>query len=255
MPAWCRLVVLGLLASLPHVADGEETAALYQVYWAGMPVGEISLASRQDGARYHDEVTIGSQGLARLATRFRASAASDGQLGAALPLPTRYDALYDLRSRRSRRLSMRFVTRDGVVVADRGADDTSRKPPLAERFRTNVVDPLSALTAIRLALRRGMRGSFSVPVYDGARRFDILVRLLPRPDDDRAFHLALTLAPIAGFKGETSDDGDPDDAPRPVALTISNDQRLLPLLVSTSLYYVPLVVELTRLCDTAPCGQ
>src|SRR5207253_10276354 len=109
--------------------------------------------------------------------------------------------------------------------------------------------------AIRHELRRGNRGSFTIPVYDGSRRFDVIIRVLPKAAGDTALHLALTLAPIAGFKGETSDDGDPDNAPRPVALTISDDQRLMPLSMSVSLYYLPLVIDLRRWCDTAAtCG-
>jgi len=40
-----------------------------------------------------------------------------------------------------------------------------------------------------------------------------------------------------------------------VALTISDDARLLPLAMSVSLYYLPLVVRLHRVCPAAsPCG-
>jgi hypothetical protein len=249
---------LGLsVAWLASAAHGETQAAVYQAYWAGMPVGEIILSLDDDGANYRDEITIGTEGLARLVTRFRGSAASDGQLAASTPLPSpaSYNAAYDLHKRRHRRLSMRFAARNGAVVAERGADDTSRKPPLAERFRTNVLDPLSALTAIRVQLRRGSRGAFTIPVYDGARRFDVVARVLPARGGDRNIHVELNLAPIAGFKGETSDDGDPDDAPRPVALTLSGDRRLMPLSMSVSLYYMPLVVELARWCDSTPCHR
>jgi len=83
----------------------------------------------------------------------------------------------------------------------------------------------------------------------------VKVRVLPKKGADPALHLELTLAPIAGFKGETSEDGDPDDAPRPVDLTLSDDARLMPLSMSVSLYYLPLVVQLTRWCvATQPCG-
>ena len=68
---------------------------------------------------------------------------------------------------------------------------------------------------------------------------------------DRALHLRLTLSPIAGFKGETSDDGDPDNAPRPVDLMITDDARLLPLSIEVSVAYLPLVVELAKSCDSA----
>ena len=150
---------------------------------------------------------------------------------------------------------MRFNARGGAVIADRGADDTSRKPPLAERFRANVLDPLSALTAIRERLRRGDRGTFAVPVYDGARRFDVIAKVSPKRAAEPVLRLELTLSPVAGFKGETSDEGDPDNAPRPVSLTLSDDGRLMPVSMSVSLYYLPLVVQLNRVCDAAaPCG-
>ncbi|HKS89428.1 MAG TPA: DUF3108 domain-containing protein [Stellaceae bacterium] len=247
------LVVLSVL--LAHGAAAGEVAALYRAYWAGLPAGEISLALHDDGAGYRDEITISTEGLPRFVTRFRGSASSEGRVAAPLPAPSYYEATYDLRKRRDRRLSMRF-TRDGAAaVAERGPGDTSRKPPLALRYRTGVLDPLSALTAIRSELRRGNRGSFTVPVYDGSRRFDVRVRVLPQQPGERSLRLELTLAPIAGFKGETSDDGDPDDAPRPVTLTISDDRRLMPLMMRVSLYYLPLVVELSRWCDETPCRQ
>jgi hypothetical protein len=244
---------LWAVAAVLHSAQADEVAALYQAHWAGLPAGEIRLTLRDDPAAYRDEIAIRTEGMARLLARFRASAVSEGRLPAGLaPAPVRYDALYDLRKRRDRRLSMEFAPRaSGAVIADRGVADTSKKPPLAERFRTNVLDPLSALAAIREELRRGNRGTFAIPVYDGARRFDVQVQVLPKRAGDPALSLALTLAPIAGFKGESGDDGDPDDAPRPVALTISDDQRLMPLSMSVSLGYLPLVVQLSRWCGGA----
>jgi hypothetical protein len=242
-----------VLAIVTHPAQADESSALYRVSWAGMPAGEIRLTLRDEPGAYHDEIQIRSVGLARLVTRFRGSATSDGRFAAERPVPLHYDAAYDLRKLRDRRLSMQFALRGGAVVADRGPADTSRKPPLAEPFRSGVLDPLSVVTAIRDQLRRGNRGSFTVPVYDGARRFDVNVRVQPKRAGDSVLRLDLTLTPIAGFKGG-GDEGDPDDAPRPVALTISDDQRLMPLAMTVSLYYLPLVVELRRWCEAAaPC--
>jgi hypothetical protein len=252
--------IVALLAPVVAPARGAETAALYSVSWAGLPAGEIRLKLYDDTASYRDEIAIRSEGLPRLVTHFQGRAISEGRLVAApaaqvLPLPLRYDAFYDLRKRRKRRLAIRFVGAAGAVIAVRSPEDTSRKPPLAAGFRRNVVDPLSALTAIRDALRRGNRGAFTVPVYDGARRFDVVARVLPQRRGEGVLHLDLTLSPISGFKGESSEDGDPDNAPRPVALTISDDARLMPLSMRVSLYYLPLVVELSRWCAAmTPCG-
>jgi hypothetical protein len=233
-------------------AFGAETAGLYQAYWAGLPAGDIRLVLRDDPTGYRDEIAIRSEGLAWLFTKFRGTATAEGRLAADRPpSPSHYEAHYDLRKARGKRQTMRFVSRASAVFADRGPDDTSQRPQLAEEFRKNVVDPLSALTAIRHELRRGNRGSFTVPVYDGARRFDVIARVLPsKSNSERVLHLRLTLSPIAGFKGETSDDGDPENAPRPVEVAISDDTRLLPLSMRVSIAYMPLVVELTRSCDS-----
>jgi hypothetical protein len=248
-------VAIGLLVCLWCISGGAfaaETAALYHAYWAGLPAGDIRLVLRDDPTGYRDEIAIRSEGLPWLISRFRGTASAEGRLTADKPPePSHYEAHYDLRKARDRHLDMRFVMRANAVVADRGAGDTSKKPPLGEDLRKNVLDPLSALTAIRHELRRGNRGSFTVPVYDGARRFDVVARVSPKKNGEDALHLRLSLSPIAGFKGETSDDGDPDNAPRPVDVAISDDARLLPLSMRVSVAYMPLVVELARSCGNA----
>jgi Protein of unknown function (DUF3108) len=244
-----RLVGLSLaLVGAARPAGAVDGAALYQAYWAGLPAGEIRLQLHTDATAYRDEIEIRSEGLPALLTRFSATATSEGRLAAVLPTPQRYEARYALRKKRHKRLVMRFAAQGSGVVADRGPGDTSDKPPLPTRFRTNVFDPLSALTAIRDELRHGNRQQFSVPVYDGARRFDVIAQVLPAQPGDKDLHLRLTLTPIAGFKGETSDDGDPDDAPRPATLTMTRDERLMPLSFRVSLAYLPLVIELRRWC-------
>jgi hypothetical protein len=242
---FCLLVIIS-----PAAAD--EVSALYRAYWAGLPAGEIRLTLRDDAAAYRDQIDIRSQGLARLITRFRGTAVTEGRLASGRrPEPFRYEAAYDLRKRRDRKLRMHFTPKGGAVIAERGAADTSRKPPLPEEFRRDVLDPLSALTAIRRELRQGNRGAFSIPVYDGARRFDVIGRVLPKRAGQPVLDLELTLKPIAGFKGETSDDGDPDNAPRPVRLTVSDDNRLMPLSMEVSVAYLPLAVQLSRWCAAA----
>jgi len=254
---WRR--ALGGFAALIAVGAGparaDESQALYQAYWAGLPAGQIRLTLHEDGGAYRDEIGISSEGVARLATRFRATAVSTGRLSGATAAPVQYDAYYDLRKGKNRRLAMRFIPRNGAAIADRAPEDTSKKPPLAEELRRNVLDPLSALAAIRQGLRDRSRAQFTVPVYDGARRFDIAVQVMQKKAGDTVLPVELTLRPIAGFKGDTSDDGDPDDAPRPVHLTFSDDPRLMPLTMSVSLYYLPLTVELTQWCKPGErCG-
>jgi hypothetical protein len=133
------------LLLLAASARADDIVAVYAAYWAGLPAGEIQIRLHDGAAAYHDEIEIRTTGLPALITRLRGTGIAEGRLVADRPAePSHYDAIYDLWKRRNSHISMRFVTRAGGVIAERGPDDTSRKPPLAEKFRSNAVDPVTA---------------------------------------------------------------------------------------------------------------
>jgi hypothetical protein len=251
-------LVTGLFASA-GAAKAEELAAFYRATWAGLPAAEIRLGLGDTASDYRDEIRIETQGLPRLLTKFRAEVRGEGQLAQdGRAAPARYDARYDLRKRRDQHASLRFVERDGALIAERTAEDTSRKPPLPEAHRRDVLDPIAALAFIRQELRKHAPEaghSFTIHVFDDARRFDVVVRVVSVGGEEDAIRLRLMLKPIAGFKGETSEDGDPDSAPRPVDLTLSNDARLLPLSLKVSIAFLPVSLRLDHVCASfATCG-
>jgi Protein of unknown function (DUF3108) len=259
-----RCLLGGLLAvtllSCPASPRADDIVALYAAYWAGVPAGQIRLSLHDGAAAYRDEIDISTRGLPALLSKFRATALAEGRLVAGRPAePSRYDATYDLRKRRDRRISMHFISRAGAVIAERGPEDTSSKPPLDEKFRSNAVDPVTAFNRVRSALRTARQvahTSFVIPVYDGARRFDILGHVLPKTDaSEGTLRAELTLRPIAGFKGETSEDGDPDSAPRKVDLLVTDDARMMPLSISVPIFFMPLLVRFMHYCasiETCP---
>jgi hypothetical protein len=254
----CRrgCLLAGALLSIATSARADDIVAVYDAYWAGIPAGEIHIRLHDGAAAYHDEIEIRTTGLPAAITRLRGTGIAEGRLAADRPAePSHYDAIYDLWKRRNSHISMRFVTRAGAVVAERGPDDTSRKPPLAEKFRSNAVDPVTAFERVRDALRaprRSADGSFAVPVYDGARRFDILGHILPKKDaSEGTLRVELTLRAIAGFKGESSEDGDPDSAPRKVDLLVTDDARMMPLSLTVPVFYMPLVVQFDHFCASS----
>jgi hypothetical protein len=251
---WDFAAVVGsavLFGSPAPAARGEEIAALYRVSYMGLPAGRIRFHISGDGITYRHEIAIESAGLPRLVTHFRGIATSEGRLGKDNQVvPQHYDALYDLRKRRDSHLSLRFDGGEGARIAERETTDTSRKPPIADIYRRNVLDPISALAAIREQLRsdRSAAREFAVPVYDDARRFDVFVHVISGGEKGGIRRLLLTLRPIAGFKGESSDEGDPDDAPRQVQAAFTDDANVVPLSMRVSVGYLPLVVQFDHFC-------
>ncbi|HEV2187872.1 MAG TPA: DUF3108 domain-containing protein [Stellaceae bacterium] len=248
----CAVAALVLVIAEAH---GDDVVLIYRATWSGLAAGRIRVVSHTTSDAYRIEIATSTEGLPWTLSHFRSTAVVEGKLAAGQrPEPVSYLSSYDLRKRRDRQLRMGFISRDGAVFAERLPGDTSRKPVLAEQFRRNVIDPISSILAVLAAVHRG-EPSFTVPVYDGARRFDTLGRILPRDPNEPGIHLALVLKAIAGFKGESSDDPDPDDAPRPVKLVLADDARLTPLSLTFPIWYLPLEVKLVRVCEwNAPCG-
>ncbi len=249
------------LAATPLGAAEPQTLR-YVATWAGLPAGEVHLQLAEGASAFRAQIDISTVGLPRWLTRFRARGISEGAVPAdGLAAPLRYDAAYDLRSRKGKRISMRFVATGKDSVAERGPEDSSEKYLLPPALLTDVVDPLAALTRMREALRSGLagQGGFAIPVFDGKRRFDVMERAVSRETrrigDQRlpVVHLALLLHPIAGFRG---DDGEPnpDPKPRELDLLFSDDGSYTPLRMEVTVAWLTMVVELAERCGSAtPC--
>ena len=252
--------VLTCLLPAYHQASAEEIYADYRVTYAGLPAGEIRFGFTGDGSSYSDRISVESAGVPRWITHFRGIASGEGHFAAdGSADPHSYDVLYDLRQRRDERIDLRFTGGAGNIIAERGENDTSRKPPIAENLRRNTVDPVAAMAAIRQALRQHGEGSppdFTIPVYDGTRRFDVLVHAEPDTENDGLIHLHLSLLPIAGFWEESGEDVNPSADPRPVEAVFTDDDRHLPVYLRVKVWYLPMVVKFDHLCKSfASCGQ
>src|SRR4051794_20001446 len=128
-------LAVGLLGALP--AAGEPVTLRYTATWAGLPAAEIHLRLDEGKAEFRSQIDIKTEGAPRWFTRFRARVISEGAVAAdGLAAPTRYDAYYDLRSRKDKRISMRFLRNGASFVAERGAEDSTEKPQIAVEDRT-----------------------------------------------------------------------------------------------------------------------
>jgi len=232
--------------------------ALYRASWASFPAGFVVYGFGDAGDTYHDRIRAGTVGVARMLTRFRAEADAEGRFAKDAAEPSRYRALFDLRSHKGTRLDVVFAARDGKRIAERAPDDMSHKPLLAEEFRRDVVDPISAFAGIRAHLRAkgAVAGDrFTIAVFDDTRRFDAEVAVTGAGSKTEPIRLHLELKPIAGFKKISEEKSDDiEDTPRPVELMFSSDGKLLPLRLTAPIAFLPLTVEFDHLCaDFASC--
>jgi hypothetical protein len=250
-----------LLAASPGLAA--PLTVHYTTSWAGLPAGEVDMRFEDGPDTYRSQIDIRTAGLPNWLSRFRARAVSEGGLAVlGLATPGSYDATYDLRKRKNKRISLRFRRSGDETLAERGPEDSSDKPPVAAGDRTGVVDPLAAFTRMRQAIRSGLaqRGGLKIPVYDGKRRFDVDQKALTREtrliagEWRRVLHLDLMLRPIAGFK-DNDPEGNPDDSSRALDVFFSDDEAIIPLRLEAKVAWLTMVVEFAGRCDgpASPC--
>lgn len=246
-----RLAILAV-ALLPLGRAGAEPLALrYSASWGGGPAAEIELRLEEDAAAFRNRLAIETVGLARMLSGFRAQVASEGAFRLGV-VPDSYDAIWDSRKKRAKRVNMRFVPDGDGRVAEDGTFDGNDDPLLPEALRRDVLDPLTALSAIRQLIRDGVldeRAAFHLPIYDGKRRFDVhgqvRARRTAKWHDAKldVVDLHLILRPVAGF-GESAGEPAPQDEAREVEATFTRDRRAIPLRISVPIAYVPAVIML-----------
>lgn len=262
---WLTRRLLGLLAAIGLCAqevsaDAAGLAGRYEAYWGGAPVGTVVVALADTGNAFVNVIDVRATGLARALTDFSARAESAGAYDQVRgPLPSYYTATYDLRRRRGKQLAVDFLPLGAAssLAVPANAEAAARLPA---SLRRDVLDPLSAVLAMRQTIRAGKlaQGSrFRIPVFDGKRRFDAEATVLgfgaAVADGKRVsmIDIAVVLNPVAIAKLEPDDE---DDIAREARLQFTADGNALPLRLSVDVAYVPLIIELAEVCgDFAAC--
>jgi hypothetical protein len=243
------------LCGVAALAQAEPLTLRYSATWGGGAAADIRLQLEDIDGAFRNRLDIETVGLARLLSGFRASVTSAGHGDSLDVTPLAFDATYDSRKKRDKRIRLNFVADGNTVVAEEGPENTSKDPVLPEQFRRDVIDPLSCITAIRRLVRDRVidrNKGFSLAVYDGKRRFDVEGSVIAvesqRWSRKRVdvMTLRLMLHPVAGFDGESEDEYKPDANKREVLITVTNDLRAIPLRMSVPIAYVPAVISLDR---------
>lgn len=264
MSRFVAALAASVLVFQSGLAQAAELRLGYEVRWAGLSAAAVTLGIDQDAARYSASAEVATSGVVRALTRFSAAAHSHGPAPAASsPVDgAGYEARYKLRGNERRTLFVQARV-GAATLARRLEGDTSKRAELDDRFRRDAFDPIAALVALRTRLRDGSLAEgarFSIPVYDGRRRFDVdgvvpkVTRIAWQGESVAVRVIDLVLRPRAGFSGaELDGEDDPEDVERPARLTIGADAQALPYAFEASAAGLPLTVRLDSMCSGGAC--
>jgi hypothetical protein len=240
----CLLIGIFLyaLAAGQAVAEPEAPIELrYRFTWAGVPVAELAIRHATDNALYQTDVAIRTIGLADQLLGYRGSSHAVGRYEESDGFRASRFRSVSTSYRKSRRILVRFDRETGDVIelelTRRGEPDRSKVP---DALQKGVVDPLTAVLQMRHRLARsGDLDGYTAAVFDGRRRFDAEARITGRHQAEIAgrsrpvIEVEIGLTWIAGANADDIDDAEAADNRLRLKLLLSDDERLVPLRLST----------------------
>ncbi len=256
MRRFAGALLLALLAASPVRADSSRLEG----FWGGLKGADILFSAAETEAGWEGRIAIRSAGFLRVLGGFDTEVEAHGPVGDRGAIPEDYSQHVISRSS-DRIVEVRYAgepilgsrVRDLVLFADpsRSKRDGENLPEPPESMRMGAIDPLSAILALgRHAIAGETR--FTLPVYDGRRRFDVEVAVLGPGrieiggQERNSLRLRATVHPLAGF--------------RPFHLRWWTDAKFdialdprsgMPLRVASDSFLVAVVVTAKALCPPA----
>ena len=212
-PGWWIVLALPFLlgASPVAVPAAAETAPLslrYVVYARGFPVLSLDFRVDESAVAYEVTGTVRAQGVLGAVSDFTLDTMSRGTVTAEKLQPSMHDNASHAR-RKERRAHLDFHRDGSVMAALTPADDPDHRLPTAAQV-VGSVDPLTAILTIGHVVAQSGSCRAKVAVYDGRRRYDLVLtddraERPRRPDHEKSAQLrrcALDLVKLAGFTSD-----------------------------------------------------
>jgi len=159
--------------------DGATVRLSYDAYLGPLYVVSAEAELRLEGDRYRVTTRARSEGLADLFFSWQSEARSEGVMAGRRLLPVRHEVDGQWRGE-PRQIRLTY---DGPGAAAGPIDfrvdppiDTAERDPVPPGLTVGTVDPLSATLSVLLRIASGGRCEGQLPVFDGRRRYDMIVR-------------------------------------------------------------------------------
>ena len=235
----------------------------YDVYWSGFHIADVLFTLNTGPGRYNAAMSIHPQGVLKWMSNFTADLSSEGTF---LPGGVTKPTLFKREWKSTKKDGVVTITHDPktgvastryVETKDGVTSEKTDNPEVTAEMRTDVVDPLAVLVAMRHKLLHGQRKNLQFSLYDGKRRFDLTGDVQPTETyqimerDHRVVPMVLDFQPIAGFN-KRQDKGWREAEFR---VYFSDDARSVPLQIMLDTMLGGLVLNLKDTCqvDNGDC--
>lgn len=160
-----RTIALCLVLALPAPALAQDEAAEYDVSFAGIRGGRLTVSSVEQGGRYQAVGVVATSGLVGGLYSLRAEARASGTVSGNNYTPAGYDEVAVERGR-TKTKQIRFP--GGVATVSQDPPDRKRKPWHAEgEDHPGVLDPMTGLFALLRSRPEGLACDLDISTYDG----------------------------------------------------------------------------------------
>ena len=209
---WMALALPFLLgaspAAVPSVAETAPLSLRYDVYARGIPVLSLDFRLDESAVAYQVTGTVRAQGILGAVSDFTLQTESRGIVAGEKLRPSMHDNTSRAR-RKERRAHLDFRRDGSIVAALTPADDPDHRLPSPEEV-VGSVDPLTAILTIGRVVAQSGSCQAKVAVYDGRRRYDLVLSdagadRLDRVEQGNSPALrrcALDLVKLAGFTSD-----------------------------------------------------
>lgn len=195
-------MALLLVAAAPSRAEPGPLLLHYEAFAAGLPVVAFDFRLDESGNRYAVDGRIRTVGLFRLFYHVDLRAESRGEMAGEATRPSVHEQV--LTTKGKDRVAHLDYPGDGTVKARLVPPEDSGRPTPSPQQTVDTLDPLSTILAIGRVVADAERCTGRFPVFDGRRRYDIVLSddgagQEARPEEGRVLRCRAQAVKIAGF--------------------------------------------------------
>jgi hypothetical protein len=187
------VAAFGPLVLAPAAARAAAIDAEYAISLLGIQIGTANLSGTVDSRRYDIALQARMTGLAGILTGGKGAGTAAGAIAGARPQATSFAVNSESGSeQRTVRMALSGNAVQAVAI-EPPLDDKPDRVPVTDAHKRGVVDPLGALVmpvAGTMSLSDPASCNRTIPVFDGAARFDVVLT-----------HAGVKQVDTAGYKG------------------------------------------------------